>query len=105
MMGNEMGVLLQAWYRQNASKTVPAPVDQHTPDAPWWYDHLAQQAHDLAASGFTAVLLPPVLKTNAGTFPGADGYGVFDDYDVGSKNQFYAVPTRYGTREQLQRTI
>ena len=51
------------------------------------------------------MLLPPVLKTNAGAFPGADGYGVFDDYDLGSKQQFYSLATRFGTRTQLQRCV
>src|SRR5262245_12338316 len=43
------------------------------------------------------MLLPPVLKTSA------DGYGAYDDYDIGGKDQFFSVPTRFGTREQLQR--
>jgi alpha-amylase len=80
-------------------------VDKDTPQAPWWYDHVASQARAFRLAGFTAVLLPPVLKTNAGAFPGADGYGVFDDYDLGSKNQFFSIATRFGTREQLQRCV
>jgi alpha-amylase len=64
---------------------------------------LASQANALRQAGFTAVLLPPVLKTNAGAFPGADGYGPFDDYDIGSKNQFFSTATRFGARERLQR--
>jgi hypothetical protein len=47
--------------------------------------------------------LPPVLKTASGAAPGADGYGPFDDYDIGSKKQKGSIPTRFGTREQLQR--
>jgi alpha-amylase len=43
------------------------------------------------------------LKTSAGAFPGADGYGTFDDYDLGNKNEFFSTPTRFGSREQLQR--
>ena len=34
--------------------------------------------------------------------PGSDGYGPFDDYDIGSKNQKGSLATRFGTREQLQ---
>jgi hypothetical protein len=33
------------------------------------------------------------------------GYGPFDDYDRGSKNQKGTLPTRYGTREQLERRV
>lgn len=99
-----MGVLLQAAYRQGHGNSVPSPADgNHI--TPWWWDHLADQAHALRLSGFTAVLLPPVLKTSAGSFPGADGYGPFDDYNLGSKDQFFAVPTRFGNREQLQRCV
>src|SRR5207302_628438 len=72
---------------------------------PWWWDHLAAQASSLRLSGFTAVLLPPVLKTSAGAFQGADGYGPFDDYDIGGKDQFFSVRTRFGSREQLQRCV
>jgi len=97
-----MGVLLQATFKRKGGLAVPCPHDGHT-SIPWWWDHLARQASELSRSGFTAVLLPPVLKTSAGAFPGADGYGPFDDYDIGSKDQFFSVPTRFGSREQLQR--
>lgn len=62
-------------------------MDLATPDAPWWFDRITAIAPELAASGFTAVLLPPVIKTSAGLYPDADGYGPYDDYDVGSKMQ------------------
>jgi len=97
-----MGVLLQATYKQANGHTVPSPYDGNR-RIPWWWDHLAAQAHAFRQAGFTAILLPPVMKTNAGAFPGADGYGPFDDYDLGSKNQFFSTATRFGTRERLQR--
>ena len=37
--------------------------------------------------------------------PNSVGYDVFDDYDIGSKDQKGSVPTRYGTREQLTRCV
>jgi hypothetical protein len=46
-----------------------------------------------------------VLKTVFGSGTGADGYGPFDDYDIGSRNQKGLVPTRYGTHEQLPRCV
>lgn len=104
-----MGVLLHAHYRlmgPDGQKIVmPAPVDKETPDAPWWWDHLASQAADFRRSGFSAVLLPPVCKTASGDAPDADGYGLYDNYDLGSKNQFFSIPTRFGDRERLQRMI
>ena len=104
-----MGVMLHAHYRQfgpNDHKIVmPAPVDAGTPHAPWWWDHLAQQAADFKRCGFTAVLLPPVCKTISGAAPDADGYGLYDNYDIGSKNQFFSLPTRFGDRDRLQRMV
>ena len=97
-----MGVLLQATFKRKGGLAVPYPHDGDN-SIPWWWERLARQASQLSRSGFTAVLLPPVLKTSAGAFPGADGYGPFDDYDIGSKDQFFSVPTRFGSREQLQR--
>jgi alpha-amylase len=104
-----MGVLLHAHYRllgPNGQKIVmPAPVDEHTPHAPWWWDHLASQAADLRRCGFTAVLLPPACKTQSGAAPDADGYGLYDNYDIGSKSQAFSVPTRFGDHERLRRAI
>jgi alpha-amylase len=85
--------------------TVPAPSDAHTPHARWWYDHIAANAHALARAGFTTILYPPVCKTESGHLPGGDGYGVFDQYDLGSKPQCGSTETRFGNREQLLRSI
>jgi hypothetical protein len=97
-----MGVLLQGFFKLQQGRALPSPADGN-PTIPWWWDHLAAQARALSLAGFTAVWLPPVLKTASGSRPGADGYGPFDDYDIGSRNQKGSVATRYGTREQLQR--
>jgi alpha-amylase len=37
--------------------------------------------------------------------PASVGYDVFDDYDIGSKNQKGAMQTRYGNREELIRCV
>lgn len=89
------GVLLQGFYWD-----VPSPA-AGTSSAPWWWDHLAAQANSLRLAGFSAVWIPPVLKGAAGGY--SDGYDPFDDYDIGSKNEESTTPTRYGTREQLER--
>jgi hypothetical protein len=70
--------------------TVPAPVDPETPNAPWWYDWIATNAATVRRAGFTAILYPPVCKTQSGHFNTGDGYGVYDQYDIGSKNQIGA---------------
>jgi alpha-amylase len=99
-----MGVLLQGFYKHLPNDAVPSPADGDSSLA-WWWDHLADQANDLRLSGFTAIWIPPVLKAYLGAGKGADGYEPFDDYDIGSRNQKGSLPTRYGTREQLQRCV
>lgn len=96
-----MGVLLQAFFRPG-DDGVPCPADGDA-GADWWWDHLAMQAHAIRSAGFTAVWLPPVWKGASGIQ--SVGYDTFDDYDLGSKDQRGAVPTRYGTREQLARCV
>jgi alpha-amylase len=95
-----MGVLLQGFYKKKPNNAVPSPTDGDA-SVPWWWDNLAAQAKAFREAGFTAVWLPPVLKTASGANPGADGYGPFDDYDIGSRSQKGTTPTRFGTREQL----
>ena len=99
-----MGVLLQGFYKLRPNRAVPSPADGD-PKTPWWWDRLAAQANEFRTAGFTAIWLPPVLKTSAGVHSGSDGYGPFDDYDIGSKSQMGSVPTRFGSREQLQRCV
>jgi hypothetical protein len=96
-----MGVLLEGFFfGPGRVAGVPSPLDgDHT--LPFWWDHLASQARQLANSGFTAIWLPPPLKGASGSF--SSGYDLFDDYDPGSKNQKGTIPTRYGSREALQR--
>lgn len=81
---------------------VPSPAaDGGT--VPWWWDKMGGQAAMLRDAGFTAVWLPPVHKGAGGGY--SNGYDTFDDYDIGSKDQTGTIPTRYGTREQLQKCV
>ncbi len=95
-----MGVLLQAFYQLGNDGVPMAPDGGLT--STWW-DHLAGQASTFRQAGFTAVWLPPANKGAGGR--DSVGYDVFDDYDIGSKDQKGSVPTRYGTREQLTRCV
>lgn len=96
-----MGVLLQGFYfGPSRIAGVPSPLDGDA-SVPFWWDHLAAQAKVFASAGFTAVWLPPPLKGASGSF--SSGYDLFDDYDLGAKDQKGTTPTRYGTREKLQR--
>jgi alpha-amylase len=84
--------------------SVPSPRDG-VANVPWWWDHIASQAQEWAEVGFTEVLGPPLIKTASGDFPDADGYGPYDDYDIGSKITSGALETRFGSREQLARCV
>jgi alpha-amylase len=86
-----MGVLLQGFFKLLPNNALPSPADGK-PDVPRWWDHLAAQARALSLAGFSAVWLTPLLKSASGASPGADGYGPFDDYDVGSKKQKGSIP-------------
>ena len=99
-------LMMWANYRRGPSLSVPAPSDGDA-TVPWWYDKIASMASSLAHHGITDILFPQPVKTNAGAFPGADGYGPYDDYDIGSKNtgQFGGIPTRFGTADLLRRAI
>jgi hypothetical protein len=99
-----MGVLLQGFFKLSPNHALPSPADGKQ-EVTWWWDHLAAQARSLSLAGFTAIWLPPVLKTASGANQSADGYGPFDDYDIGSRSQKGTLPTRYGSREQLQRCV
>jgi len=90
------GVLFQGYF-----KGVPTPGPGQQVE--FWYDHIARQAKALREAGFSAILLPCPLKADGGNL--SDGFDVFDDYDLGSKRQKGTTPTRFGTREQLERCV
>jgi hypothetical protein len=81
-----MGVLLQGFYKTPLNNAVPSPADGEGTELFWW-DQLATEANSFREAGFTAIWLPPVLKTASGDNKGADGYGPYDDYDIGSRHQ------------------
>ena len=98
-----MGVLLQGFFfAPGRVAGVPSPLDGNKA-IPFWWDHLAAQANALRRSGFSAIWIPSPLKGASGGL--SSGYDVFDDYDLGSKNQKGTLPTRYGDRERLARCI
>ena len=97
---------MQCAYEKQNNVSVPAPVDKATPNVDWWYDHIAKNCSRLASFGITAILLPPICKTQSGSAETGTGYGFSGDYyDIGSKNQCGSVSTRFGNRQQLLRMI
>jgi alpha-amylase len=79
---------------------VPSPAAGNT-GSDWWWDHIAEQAHTIRLAGIGTMWLPPALKGASGGY--SVGYDPFDDYDLGDKKQMGLVPTRYGSRLQLER--
>jgi alpha-amylase len=95
-----LGIILQANYRRSANPTVsvPAPNDGH--GDLWWYDHLSTHMHEYAGAGVTHLQLNPVHMTIGGASPDSDGYGVWWEYHLGTKQN----PTRFGDEQLLRRT-
>ena len=94
-----MGVILQAAYRKQANPTVSVPAPNDGKNDPWWFDRIAMQMASYRGL-YTNIQLPPCHMTIGGPTPGSDGYGVFWEYDLGSKER----PTRFGYLDILRRT-
>jgi len=67
-----------------------------------WADYLTELAPRLKALGVDAIWVPPNYKNDG---PGSVGYGPFDQYDLGDKNQkgetlSDTVRTRSGTKDE-----
>jgi alpha-amylase len=63
---------------------------------------VAREADSLAASGLTALWLPP---PNKGTSGSDVGYGAYDLWDLGEFDQKGSVRTKYGTRAELEAAV
>lgn len=92
-VASQANVLMQGFY-WNAPSTPAGGTE-------YWWDHLARNANAIRLSGMTGIWIPPVWKGDSGGY--SMGYDPFDDYDIGSKNQKGTIPTRFGTRETLER--
>ncbi|MDG5766320.1 T9SS type A sorting domain-containing protein [Balneolales bacterium ANBcel1] len=77
-----------------------------------WYDSLSYYSVELGRAGFDAIWLPPPSKGGGGSFD--VGYTPYDYYDLGeydsqpgdiSPGDGSGIPTRYGTRAQLEQAI
>ena len=62
------------------------------------WQKVAEDAEHLASLGINAVWLPPAFKGKDGE--NANGYDVYDIFDLGEFDQKGSVRTRYGTKEQ-----
>ncbi|MEO0801501.1 MAG: alpha-amylase, partial [Cyanobacteria bacterium J06642_2] len=67
------------------------------------WKQIKAKAAELADRGVTAIWFPPPYKGNSGGFD--VGYGVYDLFDLGEFNQKNTIPTKYGTRAELEDAI
>ncbi len=68
-----------------------------------WWDSLASLAPKIGAAGFGAIWFPSPVKGAGGGF--SMGYDPYDHYDFGQYNQKGSVETRFGSRQELIRSI
>ncbi len=66
------------------------------------WNEIATRMPELAEAGYSALWLPPPFK---GTSAFDVGFGTFDRFDLGSKDQMGSVSTKYGTASDLIRMI
>ena len=66
------------------------------------WNEIAMKIPELAEAGYTALWLPPPFK---GTSVWDVGFGTFDRFDLGDKDQSGTIPTKYGTAAELQNLI
>lgn len=66
------------------------------------WNEIAQRMPELAEAGYSALWLPPPFK---GSGQLDVGFGTFDRFDLGDKNQMGAARTKYGTADELLNLI
>jgi alpha-amylase len=88
-----MGVLMQAFYWDCPSREGV----EHA-----WWERVTPELPALAATGFTALWLPPVSK---GMSARGMGYDPYDYYDLGDFDQKGSPATWFGTRQALDALI
>ncbi|RAV27902.1 alpha-amylase [Sinomicrobium soli] len=68
-----------------------------------WWNTLSGHIEDWAATGVDRIWLPVATKGQSGGY--SMGYDPSDYFDFGEFDQHGTVPTRFGTREQLEHLI
>ena len=77
--------------------------DTMPPPGQSWWAHVESQLPALADAGVRAVWVPAPTKGGAGTYD--MGYGPYDPYDLGDKDQRGTVATRFGTKDEFLRFV
>ncbi|MBC9798409.1 alpha-amylase [Sinomicrobium weinanense] len=68
-----------------------------------WWEILSRKIEDWAASGIDRIWLPVATKGQSGEF--SMGYDPSDYFDFGEFDQHNTIPTRFGTRSDLEALI
>lgn len=77
--------------------------DTEPPAGQSWWTHIEKQLPTLAKAGIGAVWAPAPYKGGAGKYD--MGYGPYDLYDLGAKDQKGTVATRFGTKDEFLRFV
>jgi hypothetical protein len=67
------------------------------------WQEIEKRVPELAEAGYTALWLPPPFKAGGGGF--SVGFDTLDRFDLGDKDQSGTLPTRYGTKADLERLM
>lgn len=84
------------------NRTMMQFFEWHLPADQKHWARLEERAKELKDAGIGAVWVPPVTK---GQSAEDTGYGVYDLFDLGEFDQKGTVPTKYGTKEELENAI
>ncbi|MGJ8725304.1 MAG: hypothetical protein ACSHYB_12160 [Roseibacillus sp.] len=67
------------------------------------WSEIERRIPELAEVGYTSLWLPPPFKAGGGGF--SVGFDTLDRFDLGDKDQSGTLPTRYGTKADLERLM
>lgn len=67
------------------------------------WSEIERRIPELAEAGYTSLWLPPPFKAGGGGF--SVGFDTLDRFDLGDKDQSGTLPTRYGTKADLERLM
>lgn len=74
----------------------------HVPDDQAHWRRLLQELPTLKRMGVDNIWIPPGCKAMS---PSGNGYDIYDLYDLGEFDQKGTRPTKWGTKEELQKLI
>lgn len=68
-----------------------------------WWNNISGKLEEWSAAGVNRIWLPPATKAQSGGY--SMGYDVSDYFDFGEFEQHGTIPTRFGTRTELESLI